>query len=266
METSVSKSDCRWSKSVLGMARSRGLEINTEGATPTAGGMSLYVKAGPDGTSLGDCPFTHTVRMVLSEKSLPYTLLPTTPDTKPGWLIDFYGGTMPALRHRKECYVETDVIVQYLDFFFEDQGEPLSSYTKQQMRDAQDCIDGFFPRVARYLKYTGEVGDETDTVLKEELEAALGNIERCLAVEGRTGPYLVGDGENFTLLDCSLGPKLFHLMVGIGAFKENAIDMEASFPHLYRYYQAVYERPSFQEAIYPEETVVWGWTNARQSN
>ncbi len=27
--------------------------------------MDLYLKAGPDGKSVGDCPFAHNVRMVL---------------------------------------------------------------------------------------------------------------------------------------------------------------------------------------------------------
>ena len=85
-----------------------------------AGGMTLYLKAGPDGTSVGDCPFAHYVRIVLNEKGLEYDLKPSTQDTKPQWLIDFYDGSMPALRHRKECYVESDVIAQYLDFFFQE--------------------------------------------------------------------------------------------------------------------------------------------------
>ena len=30
--------------------------------------MDLYLKAGPDGKSVGDCPFAHYVRMVLHAK------------------------------------------------------------------------------------------------------------------------------------------------------------------------------------------------------
>ena len=30
--------------------------------------MDLYLKAGPDGKCVGDCPFAHTVRMVLHIK------------------------------------------------------------------------------------------------------------------------------------------------------------------------------------------------------
>ena len=36
--------------------------------------MELYIKAGPDGTSVGDCPFAHFVRAVLSMKGLECTV------------------------------------------------------------------------------------------------------------------------------------------------------------------------------------------------
>ena len=31
--------------------------------------MDLYLKAGPSGSDLGDCPFAHYVRMVIAVKS-----------------------------------------------------------------------------------------------------------------------------------------------------------------------------------------------------
>merc|ERR1711957_186627 len=164
-------------------------------------------------------------------------------------LVNFYAGSMPALRHRKECYVETDVVCSYLDFFFGDGVEEDShglrgGYQKRQMREGEDCVDGFFPNVARYLKYAGGVGDDADTVLKGELIDSLHKIEAKLApaadggedegVVGRAGPYLVGDGEHFTWVDCDVGPKLYHLVTGVKAFKDNAIDFENDFPLLLR--------------------------------
>ena len=222
--------------------------------------MTLYIKAAEDGTSPGDCPFAHYVRMVLHEKSLEYDLQPATRETKPDWLLDHYEGKMPALRHRKECYVESDVIAQYLDFFFQ---EPkLNPYGSKDMEAAGACTDGFFPAVARYLKST-ENGSEDDLALKANLETVLGKIETQLSRDGMTGSFLVGDGDQLSMLDCSLAPKLFHLSVGLKAFKENAVDIESSFPKVKTYMDAVFSRDSFKDALYPEETVVWGWSNAR---
>lgn len=223
--------------------------------------MTLYIKAGPDGTSVGDCPFAHFVRMVLNEKGLEYEVKPSTQETKPSWLIEHYGGNMPALRHRKECYTESNVIAQYLDFFFQ---EPELSLDKKQMAEANDAVDGFFPTVAKYLKHTLDDGDEQDLELKGNLEASLKKLETFLSRDGRTGLYMVGDGEKISLVDCSLAPKLYHMSTGLKAFKDNAIDVAASYPAVQEYMDTMFAEKSFVDALYPEDTVIWGWNKARQ--
>lgn len=247
-------------KTFQNMARTNGLEIRKEGATPLPGDMLLYLKAGPDGTSVGDCPFAHYIRIVLHEKSLPYEVIPTTSETKPDWLIDHYGGALPALRHRKECYVESDVIAQYLDFFFI---EPkLSPYSNSDVQKANEALDGFFPCLAKYLKHVPD-GDDADNDLKEKLEESLGKINHHLGREEAKGPFLVGNGEQLTLIDCSLAPKLYHLSVGLRRFKDGAIDIRMQFPKVSSFMDTMFARESFKESLYPEETVVWGWSNAR---
>ena len=64
--------------------------------------MELYLKAGPEGNEIGDCPFAHYVRMVLAEKGIEYVAKPCVQETKPQWLVDGYGGSMPALLHDGE--------------------------------------------------------------------------------------------------------------------------------------------------------------------
>jgi glutathione S-transferase len=227
------------------------------------GGMTLYLKAGPDGSSVGDCPFAHFVRMVLEEKGLDYELRPCgSNDAKPAWLIEHYGGSMPALRHRQECYIESDVIAQYLDFFFQE--PPLSAPNKKIMKQAENAIEGIFPTIAKYLKHSSD--DEVEELsLKDILLNKLTALESHLSNESRTGPYLVGNGEQLTLLDCSLAPKLYHLKVGMDAFKKDKakVDISVHFPHVHKYMDAIFARPSFLKTVYPEETVIWGWENAR---
>ena len=109
--------------------------------------MTLYVKAGPDGTSLGDCPFAHYVRLVLEAKGLEYELIPSVTETKPSWLMEHYDGKMPALRHRKECYVESDTIAAYLDFFFPK--PELTAPEDASLRAAVAAVDGLFPAMAQ---------------------------------------------------------------------------------------------------------------------
>jgi glutathione S-transferase len=231
---------------------------------PTEGGMTLYVKAGPDGVSLGDCPFAHFVRMVLDVKGLEYELKPCVQDTKPGWLIEFYDGKMPALRHRKECYVESDTIAAYLEFFF-----PKPELTPPNGDDADTAslaVEGLFPAIAQYIKYTSD-GDETDTEKKEKLHAALGRLNSHLSSPIRTGPYMVGDGSVIRMNDCKVAPILYHMCTAIPAYKGGSNAMELLLndcPAVRAYTDHMFQvDPSFQKTLYPPEVVIWGWGNAR---
>merc|ERR1712032_994019 len=60
--------------------------------------MELYLKAGADGLTVGDCPFAHYVRALLAYKGLSCTVHPCPPSGKPSWLVEQHGGKMPCLR------------------------------------------------------------------------------------------------------------------------------------------------------------------------
>lgn len=208
--------------------------------------MTLYLKAAEDGVSVGDCPFAHFVRMVLEEKGLEYDLKPSTQSTKPNWLIEHYEGKMPALRHRKECYVESGVIADYLEFFFP---EPA---LKPKSDGA--VLEGFFPAVAQYLK-TKE-GDDSEKL--ENLKVKLAQLNDHFS----SNTFV--DGDSFSLLDCRLLPQLYHLRTGIEGFKSGVPDISAEYPNVEKYYSLCASRPSFEKTLYPTETVLWGWGNARK--
>ena len=228
--------------------------------------MTLYVKAGPDGTSLGDCPFAHYVRLVLEAKGLEYELIPSVTETKPSWLMEHYDGKMPALRHRKECYVESDTIAAYLDFFFPK--PELTAPEDASLRAAVAAVDGLFPAMAQYLKHTPD-GDDIDVEKRVELEAKLATLNAHLSSKTRNGggPYLVGDGSILRLNDCKLAPVLYHLTTAMAAFKgENAIDTAESYPAVQQYMDHMFATPEFQNTVYPAATVEWGWGNARNAS
>eukprot|EP00538_Stauroneis_constricta_P000088 CAMPEP_0119552264 /NCGR_PEP_ID=MMETSP1352-20130426/5312_1 /TAXON_ID=265584 /ORGANISM="Stauroneis constricta, Strain CCMP1120" /LENGTH=230 /DNA_ID=CAMNT_0007598467 /DNA_START=1073 /DNA_END=1765 /DNA_ORIENTATION=- len=229
--------------------------------------MKLYLKAGPKGTDVGDCPFAHFVRLVLEEKKLEYDLIPTTMDTKPNWLIEHYEGKLPALEHSKECYIESNIICEYLDFFFP--SDPVMKITKR-MEEAEDVIGDFFPTMVRYIKKTDD-NSENDSEAREDLGACLSRIEAYLqtvrdgdgddgAADGNDEYYLCG--KNVSLLDCSFIPKLYHMTVTVDEFK-NGQPALGDYPLLESYFQRFSERESFAATVYPKETVIWGWNNAR---
>jgi glutathione S-transferase len=231
----------------------------------TEDGMVLYLKAAEDGKSVGDCPFAHYIRLILEEKGLPYKVEACSgPDDKPNWLLEFYEGKIPCLRHKKEAYVESNVIAAYLDYFFPSQPKP-SKETKATLDDAEEVLTGFFPAVAGYLKDVE--GDDDDaaeslTNLREKLK----DLEDHLAGGATEGGYLdlLGDENSFGVLDCRLVPQLYHLTVGIEKFKNGRPVLETEFPKIHGYLQRSVERQSFQNTLYSPETIEWGWTNERQ--
>jgi glutathione S-transferase len=210
--------------------------------------MTLFLKASQDGTSIGDCPFAHAVRLVLEEKGLAYDVRPCTAETKPDWLVEFYEGKMPALRHRKECYVESSVIMEYLEFFFQN---PVS--LKASPSSFEGVLDGFFPTVAQYLKDTTD-DPEKLTNLREKLSALEDHLSE-------NNPFLCG--ASFSLLDCRLVPQLYHLQIAAAEYKKGIPNLMEDYPSLSKYYGITTVRSSFTNTVYPVETVLWGWGNAR---
>jgi glutathione S-transferase len=223
---------------------------------PQEGGMTLYCKAAEDNVSVGDCPFAHYDRLVLEEKQLEYELKPTAPEDKPQWLVEYYQGKMPALRHRKECYVESSVIAEYLEYFFPEPSLSIDSNSAIQGEKAEAVLDGFFPAVAKFLKDTQDTEDTSSAV-----KAKLQQLEDHLAAFP-AGSFLCGT-EKFTLLDCRMVPMLYHLTTGIEGFKNGQPNTHQDFPKIHAYFSNCMARPSFQATVYPKETVLWGWGNAR---
>ena len=223
--------------------------------------MTLYLKAGPDGTSVGDCPFAHFVRLVLEEKGLDYTVQPCTAETKPNWLVEHYQGKMPALRHRKECYTESGVIADYLEFFFPEPSLQVAVKTSSSggttpTIDGSSILEGFFPVVAQYIKAPEGQDEEQLRALQEKL-AALNQhfVESSVSFV---------EGDSMSLSDCRLLPQLYHLQTAIEGFKQGIPNIQDSYPQVYAYYERCASRPSFQATIYPKDTVLWGWGNARK--
>ena len=232
----------------------------------------LYFKAGPGdegATAIGDCPYAQYVRIALEEKGVPYVLKPSTLYNKPLWLVQKYGGALPAIVHGTEQYVESEICAQYIDFFFSQSS--LTPHGMEDIRAAKEASGAIFPALARYLTHTPD-HDEVAEKYRADLEKALGRLEQYFVLrrgsgDGEVGPYIVGDGRQFSLVDASLAPKLYHMHIGLQWFKDvSTKDMAVKFPRVYRYMKAAFTRPSVKKTMPKSTVVVWGWTNARSSN
>ena len=184
-------------------ANARGLSTTPTSCRPLiTDTLSLYVMPSPlDKTQPGPCPYAHYVRSVLTAKNIPYNLRPTPRDSKPKWLTEHYGGSLPALRHGAEAYVESDVIAMYLDFFFESpdlsSAENVASREKEVL--AASASVGFMG------KLKGVVVDGGD-VAKVELLEALSTIDEAVERGGEGKVKYLAGGDGPTLADFKLAP------------------------------------------------------------
>ena len=139
----------------------------------------------------------------------------------------------------------------------------------EEIRAGKEASNAIFPALARYLTHLPD-HDEVAEGYKKDLEKAMGRFEVYLSSrssEGDSlGPYLVGDGKTFTLVDASLAPKLFHMHIGLQWFKDiTTKEMSMRFPHVYRYMKAVFTRPTVKNTLPKSSVVVWGWTKEREN-
>jgi len=212
--------------------------------------MVLYVKAGPDGTSLGDCPFAQYVQMCLLYKGLKFELQPCSPEKKPSWLLESYEGKMPCLVHRNEAYTDSSLIADYLEFFFP---KPELVLEDESHAEAKEEFSSIFPCLARYMK---NLDPSAEPGLKQSLLDALKPLDERLATGG---PFVCG--KQLTQVDFSLAPQLYHLKVCVEEMKGMSFD-SFGFSSLSKYMDLMFGLEEFKRSSFPSSTVVWGWNDA----
>eukprot|EP00929_Paragymnodinium_shiwhaense_P115442 TRINITY_DN84316_c0_g1_i1.p1 TRINITY_DN84316_c0_g1~~TRINITY_DN84316_c0_g1_i1.p1 ORF type:complete len:226 (+),score=45.72 TRINITY_DN84316_c0_g1_i1:67-744(+) len=216
---------------------------------------TLYTKAGPDGKSLGDCPFSHTVQMALKLKGVEYDVVPCTQDTKPQWLLEEVGGKMPCVLHEGVPHVETSEILAWIDATF---AEPALA-VPGAMEELLKGRFGVFPGIAGFTKNTD---DSKDAELKAKLLEALGRLAAHL--KATPGGFLCGKAPS--LADCDVLTKLYVLQNATAHYKKFSLDSEdlgADGEVLREYYARASQLPAFSECCYPGDVCHWGWGQAR---
>jgi len=139
---------------------------------------------------------------------------------------------------------------------------------KSELPDGGDDDDnptaGFFPAVAQYLKNTeeGEVEEEKLDRLNQVLTKLDNHLAQTAEAHANPQTNLEKPGQ-VSLRDCTLAPQLYHLSVGIKEFKSNIPNIAEDYPAVQAYMDNIFARPSFIKTVYPPETVIWGWGNAR---
>ncbi|XP_069879709.1 chloride intracellular channel protein 5 isoform X1 [Dipodomys merriami] len=211
----------------------------------------LFVKAGIDGESIGNCPFSQRLFMILWLKGVVFNVTTVDLKRKPADLHNLAPGTHPPfLTFNGE--VKTDV--NKIEEFLEETLTP-EKYPKLAAKHRESNTAGIdiFSKFSAYIKNTKQqnnaalergltkalkkLDDYLNTPLPEEIDASTCGDED----KGSRRKFL--DGDELTLADCNLLPKLH--VVKIVAKKYRNYDLPAEMTGLWRYLKNAYARDEF---------------------
>ncbi|XP_010558764.1 PREDICTED: glutathione S-transferase DHAR2-like [Tarenaya hassleriana] len=190
---------------------------------------------------LGDCPFSQRVLLTLEEKNLPYKMHLINVSDKPKWFLDVNPeGKVPVMKSEDKWVPDSDVIVGIIE---EKHPEP-SLKTPPELASVGSKIFGSF---VTFLK-SKDANDGSEKALLDELKALDDHLKAH-------GPYVAG--EKVTAVDLSLAPKLHHLEVALGHFKNWSVPESLS--NVRNYMKALFSRESFEKTKAAKEYVIAGW-------
>ncbi|XP_018860724.2 glutathione S-transferase DHAR2-like [Juglans regia] len=202
------------------------------------------VKAAPGAPDiLGDCPFSHRVLLTLEEKKVPYELRLINVTDKPGWFLEVNpGGKVPVVKFDDKWVADSDVIVGILEERY-----PEPSFITPPEVLTLSVGSKIFGAFVTFLK-SKDPNDGSEQALLDELKA----LDEHLKAHG---PYIAG--EKISAVDFSLAPKLFHLEVALGHFKNWTVP--ESLTHFHNYKKLLFSRESFEKTKPAKEHAIAGW-------
>ncbi|XP_019680083.1 chloride intracellular channel protein 2 isoform X1 [Felis catus] len=177
--------------------------------------IELFVKAGSDGESIGNCPFCQRLFMILWLKGVKFNVTTVDMTRKPEELKDLAPGTNPPfLVYNKE--LKTDFI-KIEEFLEQTLAPPRYPHLSPKNKESFDVGCNLFAKFSAYIKNTQkEANKNFEKSLLREFKRLddylntplLDEIDPDSAEELTVSRRLFLDGDQLTLADCSLLPKL----------------------------------------------------------
>nr|XP_060641353.1 chloride intracellular channel protein 5 isoform X2 [Anolis sagrei ordinatus] len=220
---------------------------NGEGKDPE---IELFVKAGVDGESIGNCPFSQRLFMILWLKGVVFNVTTVDLKRKPADLHNLAPGTHPPFL-TFDGDVKTDV--NKIEEFLEETLSP-PKYPKLAAKHRESNTAGIdiFSKFSAFIKNTKQ---QDNTSLERGLTKALKKLDEYLknplpeeinassAEEDKVSKRKFLDGDELTLADCNLLPKLH--VVKIVTKKYRNYEFPAEMIGLWRYLKNAYSRDEF---------------------
>nr|XP_014345602.1 PREDICTED: chloride intracellular channel protein 5 isoform X1 [Latimeria chalumnae] len=224
--------------------------LNEVDNTEQEADISMYVKAGIDGESIGNCPFSQRLFMILWLKGVVFNVTTVDLKRKPADLHNLAPGTHPPfLTFNGEVKTDINKIEEFLEEILSPPKYPKLAAKHHESNTAGNDI---FAKFSAYIKNTKpeangslekgllktlkKLDDYLNSPLPEEIDADSAEDEK---VSKRK--FL--DGDELTLADCNLLPKLH--IVKIVAKKYRNFEMPSEMTGVWRYLKNAYARDEF---------------------
>ncbi|KAM5336361.1 chloride intracellular channel protein 6 [Glossophaga mutica] len=225
-------------------------EASEEGVPGQDHDITLFVKAGCDGESIGNCPFSQRLFMILWLKGVIFNVTTVDLKRKPADLQNLAPGTNPPfMTFDGEVKMDVNKIEEFLE---EKLAPPRYPRLATQHPESNSAGNDVFAKFSAFIKNTKKDANELheknllkalrklDSYLSSPLpdEAEAGGAEQ-VAVSGRK--FL--DGDELTLADCNLLPKLH--IIKIVAKRYRDFEFPSEMTGLWRYLNNAYARDEF---------------------
>ncbi|XP_020557035.1 chloride intracellular channel protein 5 isoform X3 [Oryzias latipes] len=224
----------------------------------------FLVQAGGDGESIGNCPFSQRLFMILWLKGVIFNVTTVDLKRKPTDLQDLAPGINPPfITYNGEVKVDVNKIEEFLEEKLTPPRFPtlaakhleantagidifakFSAYIKNPRKDTNDALE------KTLLKSLWRLDDFLRTPLSEEIDAeASGDLPES------SRSFL--DGNELTLADCNLLPKLHILKVV--AKKYRGFEIPPEMIGVWRYLKCAYQKEEFTKTCPADREIEWAY-------
>ncbi|XP_061785195.1 chloride intracellular channel protein 5b isoform X1 [Nerophis lumbriciformis] len=225
-------------------------ESSVAPAEPAHPEISLFVKAGIDGESIGNCPFSQRLFMILWLKGVVFNVTTVDLKRKPADLNNLAPGTHPPfLTYNGEVKTDINKIEEFLEEML---APPKYPKLAAKQRESNTAGNDIFAKFSAFIKNTKV---EANDALEKGLTRALKKLDDYLnsplpdeidadsREEEKPSRRSFLDGNELTLADCNLLPKLH--IVKVVAKKYRNYDISMDMTGIWRYLKNAAARDEF---------------------
>ncbi|MGH0143129.1 UNVERIFIED_CONTAM: hypothetical protein FKN15_053222 [Acipenser sinensis] len=204
-------------------------------------------RAGLDGQSIGNCPFSQRLFMVLWLKGVTFNVTTVDMRKKPEVLKDLAPGAQPPfLLYGTEVKTDTNKIEEFLE---ENLSPP--KFPKLAAKNPESNTAGLdvFSKFSAYIKNSNPAMNDT---LEKRLLKALAKLNGFLS-----------SSLQLTLADCNLLPKLH--IVKVVCLKYRGFEIPRSLSSLWRYLDSAYAREEFSSTCPADLEIEQAYTSVARA-